>query len=288
MPTVGPCRTGISYACSKVLPVVACHLPGLIARFVHPGRLCRAGLVAMGDRAAPGPVSHLAPCCGFRAVCVAAQDLWGPVPRWYRDDVYRLPLGEPRAGGERLIELGGAQLLADLGYQFLLQPPQIRPGRQADPLAQALGRAFQPRRPLWVILRQRQPAYAARHSVTNGVLRAARLRSSASSSSARASSSLPRTTARMPGCTGEAARSQSPPDRSARPRASRRTALAHAVAIRVIGYQVGHGLSQSGLARVLGMHQPAIARREADDYEPSVAALAGWRECLEYHIDIRP
>jgi hypothetical protein len=37
-------------------------------------------------------------------------------------------------------------------------------------------------------------------------------------------------------------------------------ALAHAVAIRVIGYRVDHGLSQSGLARVLGMHQPAIAR----------------------------
>ena len=67
-----------------------------------------------------------------------------------------------------------------------------------------------------------------------------------------------------------------------------RTALAHAVAIRVIGYRVGHGLSQSGLARVLGMHQPAIARREADDREPSLAALAGWRECLEYHIDIAP
>ena len=33
--------------------------------------------------------------------------------------------------------------------------PQIRPGRQADPLAQALGRAFQPRRPLRVALRQR-------------------------------------------------------------------------------------------------------------------------------------
>ncbi len=67
-----------------------------------------------------------------------------------------------------------------------------------------------------------------------------------------------------------------------------RTALVHAVAIRVIGYRVGHGLSQSGLARVLGMHQPAIARREADDREPSLAALAGWRECLEYHIDIAP
>ena len=54
---------------------------------------------------------------------------------------------------ERLVELRGAQLLADLGYQFLLQPPLIRPGRQADSLAQALGRAFEPRGPLWVTLR---------------------------------------------------------------------------------------------------------------------------------------
>ena len=57
-------------------------------------------------------------------------------------------------------------------------------------------------------------------------------------------------------------------------RGHERTALAHAVAIRVIGYRVGHGLSQSGLARVLGMDQPAIARPEADDREPSLAALA--------------
>ena len=78
-----------------------------------------------------------------------------PVSHWSRTMFIALPLGELGAGGERLIELNGAQLLADLGYQFLLQLPQIRPGWQADPLAQALGRAFQPRRPLWVTLRQR-------------------------------------------------------------------------------------------------------------------------------------
>lgn len=37
---------------------------------------------------------------------------------------------------------------------------------------------------------------------------------------------------------------------------------------------VDHGLAQSGLARVLGMHQPVIARPEADDREPSLASLA--------------
>ena len=38
-------------------------------------------------------------------------------------DLYRLLLGEPEAGRERLVELGGAQLLADLGQQLLLQLP---------------------------------------------------------------------------------------------------------------------------------------------------------------------
>ena len=46
------------------------------------------------------------------------------------DHVYRLALGELGTVGERLIELIGAQLLADLGYQLLLQPPQIRPGHR--------------------------------------------------------------------------------------------------------------------------------------------------------------
>ncbi len=112
-------RTGITDACSRVPPVVACHLPGLIAGFAHPGRLCRAGLVAMGKSAAPGPFSHLAPCCGFRAVRGGSGPL-GACAALVRDDIYRLALGEPRAGGERLIELGGAQLLADLGYQLFL------------------------------------------------------------------------------------------------------------------------------------------------------------------------
>ena len=35
-----------------------------------------------------------------------------------------------------------------------------------------------------------------------------------------------------------------------------RTAFAQAVAMRVIGYRVEHGLSQTALARKLGMHQP--------------------------------
>lgn len=69
-----------------------------------------------------------------------------------------------------------------------------------------------------------------------------------------------------------------------------RTALAHAVAMRVIGYRAEHGLSQTGLARMLGMHQSAIARLEAGDHEPSLATLSRLAKVLgvEFHIDITP
>jgi ribosome-binding protein aMBF1 (putative translation factor) len=69
-----------------------------------------------------------------------------------------------------------------------------------------------------------------------------------------------------------------------------RTALAHAVAMRVIGYRVARGLSQSALARRLGMHQPAVARLEAGDHEPSLATLSRLAAKLgiEFHIDITP
>jgi ribosome-binding protein aMBF1 (putative translation factor) len=67
-------------------------------------------------------------------------------------------------------------------------------------------------------------------------------------------------------------------------------ALAHAVAMRVIGYRIDHGLSQTGLARLLGMHQSAIARLEAGDHEPSLATLSRLARVLgiEFHIDITP
>ncbi|MGP8001495.1 MAG: helix-turn-helix transcriptional regulator [Streptosporangiaceae bacterium] len=69
-----------------------------------------------------------------------------------------------------------------------------------------------------------------------------------------------------------------------------RAALAHAVAMRVIGYRVEHSLSQTGLARLLGMHQPAVARLEAGDHEPSLATLSRLARILgvEFHIDITP
>ncbi len=69
-----------------------------------------------------------------------------------------------------------------------------------------------------------------------------------------------------------------------------RTALAHAVAMRVIGYRVERGLSQTALGHVLGMHQSAIARLEAGDHEPSLATLSRLARSLgiEFHIDITP
>ncbi|MGH2378176.1 MAG: helix-turn-helix transcriptional regulator [Thermoanaerobaculia bacterium] len=69
-----------------------------------------------------------------------------------------------------------------------------------------------------------------------------------------------------------------------------RTALAHAVAMRIIRYRAEHGLTQSALARQLGMQQPAIARLEAGDHEPSLATLARLSQGLgiTFHVDITP
>jgi DNA-binding XRE family transcriptional regulator len=53
-----------------------------------------------------------------------------------------------------------------------------------------------------------------------------------------------------------------------------RTAVANQLAILVIQYRVEHGLTQTALGRQLGMSQPAVARLEAGDHEPSVATLA--------------
>lgn len=53
-----------------------------------------------------------------------------------------------------------------------------------------------------------------------------------------------------------------------------RTAVANQLAILVIQYRVQHGLTQTALARQLGVKQPAVARLEAGDHEPTVATLA--------------
>lgn len=69
-----------------------------------------------------------------------------------------------------------------------------------------------------------------------------------------------------------------------------RTALAHAVAMRLIRYRTEHGLSQTALARQLGLQQPAVARLEAGDHEPSLATLARLARGLgiDFSVEITP
>ncbi len=69
-----------------------------------------------------------------------------------------------------------------------------------------------------------------------------------------------------------------------------RTALARAVALRLVEYRADNGLSQTALARKLQMQQPAIARLEAGDHNPSVDTLVRLSQGLgiDFHIDITP
>lgn len=69
-----------------------------------------------------------------------------------------------------------------------------------------------------------------------------------------------------------------------------RTALARAIARRLIEYRAEHDLTQTGLARQLGMKQPAIARLEAGDHNPSLETLRRLSQGLdvEFHIDVTP
>jgi ribosome-binding protein aMBF1 (putative translation factor) len=69
-----------------------------------------------------------------------------------------------------------------------------------------------------------------------------------------------------------------------------RTALARAVALRLVEYRAHNGLSQTALARKLQMQQPAIARLEAGDHNPSVDTLVRLSQGLgiDFHIDITP
>lgn len=69
-----------------------------------------------------------------------------------------------------------------------------------------------------------------------------------------------------------------------------RTALARAVAMRVLAYRTERGMSQTALARELGMQQPAVARLEAGDHEPTFSTLERLARGLgiEFHIDITP
>lgn len=69
-----------------------------------------------------------------------------------------------------------------------------------------------------------------------------------------------------------------------------RTVLARAVAAEVIRYRSRHGLTQTALAEVLGMRQPAISRLELGETNPSWDTLIRLSEALgiEFLVDIAP
>ena len=69
-----------------------------------------------------------------------------------------------------------------------------------------------------------------------------------------------------------------------------RTAVARAVAAQLVGYRAEHSLSQSALGRQLGMQQPAIARLEAGEHNPSFETLARLSAALgiTFKIEITP
>lgn len=69
-----------------------------------------------------------------------------------------------------------------------------------------------------------------------------------------------------------------------------RTAVARAVAVRLVDYRAEHALSQTALARQLGMKQPAVARLEAGEHNPSFDTLARLSSALgiEFHIAVTP
>jgi transcriptional regulator with XRE-family HTH domain len=73
-------------------------------------------------------------------------------------------------------------------------------------------------------------------------------------------------------------------------RAWERTALARAIAVKVISYRAEHSLSQTTLAKHLKMTQPAIARLESGEHNPTFPTLLRLSDALgiELAIDIAP
>ncbi len=69
-----------------------------------------------------------------------------------------------------------------------------------------------------------------------------------------------------------------------------RTALARAVSVKVIAYRAEQNLSQTALAKRLQMTQPAVARLESGEHNPSFPTLLRLSGALgiELAIDIAP
>jgi len=70
----------------------------------------------------------------------------------------------------------------------------------------------------------------------------------------------------------------------------KRTSVGQQLALWLVRYRVEHGLTQTTLAQLVGMKQPAVARLEAGDHEPSVATLARLARALDVSLvlDIAP
>lgn len=69
-----------------------------------------------------------------------------------------------------------------------------------------------------------------------------------------------------------------------------RTAPARALALRLVAYRAEHGLSQTALAKRLGVSQPAVARMELGEHLPTLETLIKIAEALEVEVlvDITP
>ncbi len=69
-----------------------------------------------------------------------------------------------------------------------------------------------------------------------------------------------------------------------------RLKLANDVAVRVLAYRTERAISQTDLARKLGMRQPNIARLESGEHEPSLSTLARLSSVLgvDFSVDIKP
>jgi transcriptional regulator with XRE-family HTH domain len=69
-----------------------------------------------------------------------------------------------------------------------------------------------------------------------------------------------------------------------------RAALARAVAKKVIAHRAEHDLSQTALGKQLGMSQPAVARLESGEHNPTFPTLLRIAAALstEFVIDIAP
>jgi len=65
-----------------------------------------------------------------------------------------------------------------------------------------------------------------------------------------------------------------------------RTAVAEQIALLVTTYRVEHQLTQTALARLLGMQQSAVVRLESGTHEPSVATLARLASALGLHMNL--